>query len=202
MCRKTSSVLYSDTNRVNPTHTQPPMKEDPPKLPLCWSLEQPVTSCLQQLDWFTHVQPSQLPPQPRKHLLGPRSTSPLSVEHLHCPASFPSLPCLSYPASSLQTLTHLPTQFSTGAVSVLQSCMMCYQWQIREVRRRFEPNDSINTAKQFVCSCLHWSVEIKDVRILKRTIWQSCNIWRQGTQGGWYSKADVEAIKCDQNFRI
>lgn len=96
MWRQTASVPYSDTNGVNPTHTQPPMKEDPPKLPLFWSLEQPVTSCLHQLDWFTHVQPSRLPPQPRKPIFHPRSTFLYLLNIYTVP----------HPMHTLQTLAH------------------------------------------------------------------------------------------------
>lgn len=114
MCRQTSSVPYSDTNGVNPTHTRPLMKEDPPKLPLCWSLELPVTSRLQQLDWFTHVQPSPLPPQRRK---------PISVAPHSAMLNIYTIPHPTY-------LTHLPTWHQSCRESTLR-----YQWQIREVRQ-------------------------------------------------------------------
>lgn len=93
MSRQTSSISCSDRNGVNATHThthtpQPPMKEDPPKLPLCQSLEQPVTLCLQQLYWFTHVQPSQVPPQHTADTIRP----PLLSSTCYHPTSFLFIP--------------------------------------------------------------------------------------------------------------
>lgn len=95
------------------THSTTNERGDPPKLPRCWSLEQPVTSCLQQPDWFTHVQPSRLPPQPRKPISNPNTPSqhvPPSVCWTFTPSHIPCIPH-----------THWATRLSTGAASCVIS---------------------------------------------------------------------------------
>ena len=162
-----------------PHALNPPMKEDPRKLPLCWSPEQPVTSCLLPLHWFTHVQPSQIPPQPRKHISYPlRARSPLYLLNIYT---------IPHP---LHAFYHAHQPESGRSCWESTSCVISVQ--IREVRQRFKPNNSINTAEQSVCSCLCWPVvaEIKNggwMAFGQQSDKHTHSAWRQRT-GLWNIK--------------
>lgn len=167
--RQTSSVLYSNTNGVNPTRTQPPMQEETPQnyhVAGAWS-NQWLHVCSSQTDLltFSPLDSHRSPGNPSLTPTPPRSTFPLlSVEHLHRPTSPAYLTHIERPDSAPELLVVLSVIDKGGQIEIQAERLHKHSW----------------TVCVFLSVVTGWDKGWMDAWT---TIWQTCSSWRQRT--GW-----------------